>query len=210
LSELFELKYGPKSLGDFVFPSEESRNVVRRYLELGTRFQILPHGQTGTGKSALGRLICEAVDGQPVQREQILECGHDITPRDFAGKVGSLRGAFSHLFDSHRVVVIEEIDRLPKRLQEALCHLTCAPDFPISVVMTTNFVDRLGPSLRSRFLGIPFGYRPRADWLPRLRSVAAASNRPQSDEVLLPLFQPWNGDFRQVVKRLELLPIIAR
>jgi len=58
-----EVKYRPKTLGEYVFPNDEVREVAMAYASGEQSRPLILHGSFGTGKSLLAELIPKAIQG---------------------------------------------------------------------------------------------------------------------------------------------------
>lgn len=147
-------KYSPQYLDDFIFPNEEARDIVDAYV-LGHEEQpLILHGQSGSGKSLLQRLIPNAIE----QREasvQVVKCADLTSARDIHDLYGRNK-QFNRNFtiDGQRFnyIIIEEFLMTNKKMIDALkIELDKTLGTDLTILSTNNF-DKIDYGIVSRSL----------------------------------------------------------
>jgi len=57
-------KYRPQTLSEFVYPNEETKELVEAYASGEMKSSLILHGASGCGKSLLQELIPNAIENQ--------------------------------------------------------------------------------------------------------------------------------------------------
>ncbi len=114
-------KYTPKTLDEFVFSDEKTKELATAYASGEMDLPLILHGVSGGGKSLLQRLIPNAIEGREAS-VQVVKCADLKT----AGDIHDLYGRnkqFNHLFkfdgQKFNYIIIEEFLFTNKRLVDA-------------------------------------------------------------------------------------------
>ena len=202
----FEERYKPKSISDIVFSSAKDSSLInelvtgqRPFPVTQSKCGILLYGISGTGKSALAKLLPQAIEeargGQEAHERymQVLPGANGLK------LVGSMaKQAELVPFGLYHYFVLDEVDLLNK---DAMRILKSAMNMPQSIyVLTTNHFDLIDSGVRDRCYCIPFNAAPPANWLPFVKKVLADySITGISDNTLMSNIAQANGSARGVL-----------
>jgi replication-associated recombination protein RarA len=203
----FEERYTPKSIGDIVFASDKSSSLINELITGQRPFPItqgkcgiLLYGVSGTGKSALAKLLPQAIE-QARGGLDAYERYMQVVPGANGLKLveSIIKQAELVPFAKYHYFVLDEVDCLSK---DAMKILKSAMNMPQSIyILTTNHFNLIDSAVRNRCYCIPFNAAPPANWLPFVRKVLAEYGITGiSDSTLNANIAQANGSARDVVE----------
>jgi DNA polymerase III delta prime subunit len=145
-------KYTPKSLEEFVFSNEETRELAAAYASGHLKKPLILHGVSGGGKSLLQKLIPNAIEGRIASIRKIkcadLKTADDI--HDLYGRNKHFNRTFTVDGQRFNYIIIEEFSLTNKRLIDAMkIELDDTLGTDLTIISTNRF-DEIDDGIVSR------------------------------------------------------------
>ena len=209
----FEQVYAPKSLDDFIYPSDKAEAAIRSLVpEPGVSFSKLPpvllYGGYGGGKTSLLKILPYAIDPnfqepnrhfiKATTRKNLVEVIDGI--QRFAQTVAIGGGL--------KAVCIDEADNLDDKIQQSLKATMTALIGKVEVlfILTTNYMQRMDGGLLSRSVKVNMDQRDPERFLPRMREILSKEGvAVLPNDWLLPVAEMAGTDIRELYRHMERL-----
>lgn len=192
--------YRPKTLSDVVFQTPQQRVVFNEMVECNNLQDLLLVGMRGTGKSSIAGALLNDLN---IPKSDILKinCSDE--------KIEAIRDrvkpfAMSMPQGDIRVVRLEEFDFLSPDAQALLRALMDEVNGNCRFIATANYINKILPELRSRFVEFNFTKPNYEETLNRVVDIMVSENIEFEPEDLETIITQNYPDIRSIIKYLEL------
>lgn len=148
-----ERKYSPKNLNDFIFPNQDTSELINAYVSGEIDRPLLLYGSNGTGKSTLQKFLPDAIEGRVAFVNKIL-CSELETPKHIHKAYQLIQKSFDKSFivdkQKYNYFIIEEFYLKSSKLNDALkIELDNSLGIDITILSTNRF-DEVDKGIKSR------------------------------------------------------------
>ena len=214
--ENYETLFTPRTIDDIVFMDDETKQLVADIVSNARPFPvregkcgILLHGVVGTGKSALAKLLPDALEegrGGVSANANYIQVQPGNAGLRLLNTIANQVQFYPCSFSTNHYIVLDEADLLN---DEAMRMLKGLMNTPHTVwVLTTNDYSAISAGVRDRCHCIAFNAAPAASWLPLARRILAHANVVGiSDDALEAIIKPCRGSAREITDAIIKLAI---
>jgi hypothetical protein len=168
----YVIKFDPKSLQDYVYPTTQVKKVVDRYVRGKDLRPLILHGTNGVGKSCLARLLPTAMEGRYATAHIVngYEFGEVHEVKKLFGGPPMYFKLFSEAGQKRRYIIINEAN-LSYKAALAMRDIIDDMQEQVQLIFTTNLFEQMDIGIRDRSTCLLVGAADANAWLPRAEFI---------------------------------------
>jgi DNA polymerase III delta prime subunit len=203
MEKLWVERYRPKNLNDYIFQTEEIKDLCNSFVKNQEIPNLLLSGIHGTGKSTLARILINemGVSGSDLRRlNASTESGIDVVRE----KIETFCKNSISLSSPFKIILLEEAGRLSKDAQNALKDVTEIYSDHCRFIFTCNDPTMIIPELHSRFQEIEFNTIDEDAVFERIGFILDEENIQVNDgDDIVDHVEAFYPDLRKIIQTLQ-------
>lgn len=154
-------KHRPKTIDEYVFQNPTHEKAFRRFInDQQLSGHLLLSGVQGTGKTAIARVLIDALNVDPMD-VMTINASDENSVEVMRDKIKSFIQTFPQ--GAFKVVLLEEADYISHNGQAVLRKMLEDENNPTRFILTCNYANKLMPALKSRCQPFQFTSADRDD-----------------------------------------------
>ena len=193
---LLNERYRPSTLDGYV-GNEQLKTTIAKYLEQNDIQNYLFHGQAGTGKTTLAKIVINNLDCESLYINASDERGIE-TIRD---KVVGFASVAS--FKPLKVVILDEADFLTIQAQASLRNVIETYSKSTRFILTCNFIERIIDPIQSRCQTFKIQAPTKSDVAKHLVNILETEKTSFDLEQIKSLVNQYYPDIRKMLNTIQ-------
>lgn len=166
--EIWEIKYRPKSVSDYVFQNGKHREIVEKYIEEKHIPHLLLNGHRGTGKTSLAIVLKNELEIDDSDF-MVINASDENNVDTMRNKIKGFISTYS--MSRFKLVLLDEADYLTQGAQAILRNMMEEYADNARFILSCNKGHKIIPELKSRCFEIIFKKMDKDDILERLAVI---------------------------------------
>lgn len=202
--ELWEIKYRPKTVEEYVFQDQTQQNLINKFISEQFIPHLLLNGHRGTGKTSLALLLKSELkvhDSDFMAINASDENSVDV----FRNKVKGFISTYSH--GAFKLIFLDEADYLTANAQALLRSMMEEYADNARFILSCNRGYKIIPELKSRCTEILFKQIDRQQMLTRLCEIVVDEDVQTTSEIIEAYIDIAYPDMRKAIKLIQYATI---
>jgi len=166
--ELWEIKYRPKSVVDYLFQDDKHRELVNKFISERTIPHLLLNGHRGTGKTSLAVVLKNELEIDDSDF-MVINASDENNVDTMRNKIKGFISTYS--MSEFKLVLLDEADYLSQSAQALLRNMMEEYANNARFILSCNRGNKIIPELKSRCFEILFKRMDKTDMMERLAII---------------------------------------
>ena len=166
--ELWEIKYRPKSVEDYLFQDDKHRELVNKFISERTIPHLLLNGHRGTGKTSLAVVLKNELEIDDSDF-MVINASDENNVDTMRNKIKGFISTYS--MSEFKLVLLDEADYLSQSAQALLRNMMEEYANNARFILSCNRGNKIIPELKSRCFEILFKRMDKTDMMERLAII---------------------------------------
>lgn len=198
--ELWEIKYRPKKIDDYLFQDDKHKELIEKFVQEGSVPHLLLNGHRGTGKTSLAFVIKNELN--------IDDSDFLVINASDENNVDTMRNKIKGFISTYamsefKLVLLDEADYLSHSAQAILRNMMEEYADNARFILSCNKGNKVIPELKSRCFEIKFKRMNKDDMLERLAIILKKEKVKATLEVLQQYVDIAHPDMRKAIQLIQ-------
>jgi DNA polymerase III delta prime subunit len=198
--ELWEIKYRPKTIHEYLFQNEKQKQVLLKFIEEQSIPHLLFNGHRGTGKTTLAYIIKNELDIQDADF-MFINASDENDVNTMRNKIKGFISTFS--MSQFKLIVLDEADYLTHNAQAILRSMMEEYSDNARFILCCNRGAKIIPELKSRCLEFKYSKMEKQDMLERLAIILKAEKIKTKLDILEEYVDLAYPDMRKAIQLIQ-------
>ncbi len=198
--ELWETKYRPTSVDEYIFQNEKHKELVTKFIKDGFIPHLLLSGHRGTGKTSLVTVLKAELEIDDMDY-LVINASDENNIDTIRNKIKNFISTYS--MSKFKLVLLDEADWLTLNAQAALRHMMEEYADNARFILSCNRGHKIMAELKSRCFEIVFKKMNKDDMLERLAVILSKEKVKASMDTLSEIVSAAYPDMRKAVQLLQ-------
>jgi replication factor C small subunit len=185
-------RYRPATMDEYI-GNETVKETFSQFIKKNEIPQILLFGPAGTGKTSLAKLLTKSIPCDVMY----INASDENSVEDVRVKMKNF--ACSAGFKSHKVIILDEADRLSPEAQSALRNMTETYSAHTRFILTCNYVEKIIAPLSSRMQSFEIKPVSKKEVALKLVNILQKENVSFTQEDVIFIVNTYYPDIRKVI-----------
>lgn len=197
--ELWEIKYRPQTLDDYIFQNEKHKDIITKFVEEQRIPHLLLSGHRGTGKTSLAFLLKNLLNIE--DNDFVVLNASDNNSVDDMRKLGDIVSACP--YGEIKLILLDEADYLSQNAQALLRNMMEEYADNARFILSCNKINKIIPELKSRCFELHFKSIDKMGMMERLAIIIDEEKIKATMENLESVVDAAYPDMRKAVQLLQ-------
>lgn len=198
--ELWEIKYRPKSIDQYVFQNEKHRTVVTKFIEEQSIPHLLLNGHRGTGKTSLAMVLKNEL--------KIDDSDFMVINASDENNVDTMRNKIKGFISTYamsqfKLVLLDEADYLSQPAQALLRNMMEEYADNARFILSCNKGNKIIPELKSRCFELGFKEMDKESMFERLVDILGDEGIKANKKTLNAYIELSYPDLRKAIQLMQ-------
>lgn len=199
--DMWEIKYRPQKLSDYIFQNAQEQQQLERYVEEGSIPHLLLSGHRGTGKTTLAYILKNELNIDDSDF-MVINASDENSVDTIRNKIKGFVSTFA--LSKFKMVFLDEADYLSHNAQAVLRNMMEEYADNARFVLTCNKLHKVMPELQSRCRTILFSAPDKDSMMLRMAAILKKESvKVPSLDVLEEYVEQLYPDCRKMIQTLQ-------